>query len=1103
MALCSFVLLSEIQPLSFPIYSTMMYDEELASACNEQLKIRVRYTLLYSLLKRVCIEKTKDFTTDFSGLFARLYAVCKHYHLPHVAADRFRRNALQTLRGQREASEALFAKDVADLCTFLESLEHGETITEASPPINATPPVAQLNVARGLVSGFVEEVGFTLLLQDNAGEVLVPADKTTIELLEEGVRVNVVNGGELVILEPDFLIDVSALTACVKPYGTSALNYLLAQLQPRQTTRAILLGNAANQFMDDCTNTTDVTFAQSMQAHFKQALLDYACYDTPEEINVDYFTEARRHFEHIQHIVNKAYASPEVGISLDQVLLEPAFICATLGLRGRLDVMTTNHRCIVELKSGKADDFRQPVRPREEHVLQMALYKEMLHFNFSIPRDAISSFLLYSRYPTLLDERIPRSKIKEVMHLRNEIVRMEMRIRNREVADVLAELTYNNIIQKQGLHPNFLKAILPPIQAVVEPLANASSLERNYFNHFMTFLSREQFLSKMGEPRPDSTRGFARVWNADYTSKLLSGEILINLRIRELLGEGGVEEIIFDVPNYGEKFIADFNEGAMVQLYERQSAVDTVCNRQLVRAYIMRLTDTELHLHLSYKQRNRDFFSKETTYAIEKDSTDSGMQSARRGLFALLTAPKERRDLLLCQRLPRFDTSIKLSGDYGARTNAIVLPAMQAQDFYLLVGPPGTGKTNVALRSMVQEFLTAACLRGERPNLLLAAYTNRAVDEICQMLQLAGIDFLRLGIAQTCTAEVHPNLFVNRAATLTNRAEVSNLLLNAQVIVGTVATLTSHTELFNIKQFDMAILDEASQVLEPQIMALLAHPTAVRRFVMIGDHKQLPAVVMQRTEQTLVHDEMLRRIGLTDLRNSLFERLHGFVAQTPEVATLAAGMLSHQGRMHRDIAAFVNERFYEGHLSVVPLDHQEEELHYSTTLQTPMEQFVASTRMGFINVPAPEVSDNVKANKAEAEVVANIVAALVDLNERSGTPLVLPKHLGIIVPFRNQISMVRASLRTRGIPDVDNITIDTVECFQGSQRDYIIFTTTISRPYQMDILSVCQQVGTTEVDRKLNVAITRARKQFFLVGNRDLLSRNSLYADLLRRSKQL
>jgi hypothetical protein len=183
------------------------------------------------------------------------------------------------------------------------------------------------------------------------------------------------------------------------------------------------------------------------------------------------------------------------------------------------------------------------------------------------------------------------------------------------------------------------------------------------------------------------------VWNADYTSKLLSGEILINLRIRELLGAGGVEEIIFDVPDYGEQFIADFYEGAMVQLYERRSAADTVCNRQLVRGYIVRLTDTELHLHLSYKQRNRDFFSLDTTYAIEKDSTDSSFQSARRGLFALLTAPQERRELLLCQRAPRFDTSVKLCGDYGARTNAIVLPAMQAQDYYLLVGPPGTGKT--------------------------------------------------------------------------------------------------------------------------------------------------------------------------------------------------------------------------------------------------------------------------------------------------------------------------------------------------------------------------------------------------------------------------
>ena len=1083
-------------------FSAMIYDEELALACDEQLKVRVRYTMLYSLLKRICIDKTKEFSTDYSGLFARLYAVCKHYGLPHLVVDRFRRNALKTLRGEREASEELFAADVADLRQFLTALEERQSASFGNEASEAPTPVEHLKVARGLVKEKIGDSAFTLLLLDNAGEVLVPTDAETLAVLEEGVRVNVVNGGELVILEPDFLIDVSALTACVKPYGISALNYLVAQLQPRQTTRAILLGNAANQFMDDCIHSANADFSESMQTHFRQSLLDYACYEKPEDIDVAFFKEARQQFEHIHHMVQKAYASPEVGISLDQVLLEPSFICATLGLRGRLDVMTADHRRIVELKSGRAEDFRPPLRPKEEHLLQMALYKEMLHFNFSIPHDAISSFLLYSRYPTLLDERIPRNKIKEVMHLRNEIVHMEMQLRNGKADEILEALTYNNIIQKQGLHPNFLKAILPPIEAVINPLEKASPLERSYFNHFLTFLSREQFLSKMGEPRPDSTRGFARVWNADYTSKLLSGEILIYLRIRELRGEGGVEEIIFDVPDYGEKFIADFYEGAMVQLYERRSASDTVCNRQIVRAYIVSLTDTELHLHLSYKQRNRDFFSRETLYAIEKDSTDSGFQSARRGLFSLLTAPKERRELLLCRRTPRFDTNVRLCGDYGERTNAIVLPAMQAQDYYLLVGPPGTGKTNVALRSMVQEFLTSACLKGERPNLLLAAYTNRAVDEICQMLQGAEIDFLRLGIEQTCTAEVHKNLFINQASALKNRAEVSQLLINSQVIVGTVATLTSHTELFNLKQFDLLILDEASQVLEPQIMGLLAHPHAVRRFIMIGDHKQLPAVVMQRTEQTIVHDEMLRSIGLTDLRNSLFERLHGFISRTPKVANKAVGMLDHQGRMHREIAQFVNERFYDGRLSVVPLEHQEEALNYAPS-QTAMEQFVSSTRMGFVNVAALGVTDNVKANKAEAEVVAELVEALVDLNERSGTSLSLPRQLGIIVPFRNQISMVRASLRARGITDVDAITIDTVECYQGSQRDFIIFTTTISRPYQLDILSVCQQVGETEVDRKLNVAITRARKQFFLVGNRDLLCRNALYADLINRCRVL
>ena len=76
--------------------------------------------------------------------------------------------------------------------------------------------------------------------------------------------------------------------------------------------------------------------------------------------------------------------------------------------------------------------------------------------------------------------------------------------------------------------------------------------------------------------------------------------------------------------------------------------------------------------------------------------------------------------------------------------------------------------------------------------------------------------------------------------------------------------------------------------------------------------------------------------------------------------------------------------------------------------------------------------------------------------------------------------------------------IDTVERYQGSQKDIIIYGTTITRPYELEILSNLVEVEGKTIDRKLNVAVTRARKQLFIVGNRPLLSRNPLYSQLIK-----
>ena len=269
---------------------------------------------------------------------------------------------------------------------------------------------------------------------------------------------------------------------------------------------------------------------------------------------------------------------------------------------------------------------------------------------------------------------------------------------------------------------------------------------------------------------------------------------------------------------------------------------------------------------------------------------------------------------------------------------------------------------------------------------------------------------------------------------------------------------------------------------------------------MIGDHKQLPAVVVQNEDKSAVQSPLLHAIGLTNCRNSLFERLY---EQNRNHADVVA-MLDHQGRMHPAIADFASDAFYDGRLLPVGLPHQLEELpyrHYDKDL--PIEQLIATRRCAFINVPRPSLEDRMpKANVLEARIIAQLVKGIVSLHEKNDMPFDTQRQLGVIVPFRRQIALVRVEI-AKLLPDVaENLVIDTVERYQGSQRDIIIYGTTITQHYELDVLSNLTETASGMVDRKLNVAITRARKQLFILGNEKLLRDNVLYAKLIDYCKK-
>lgn len=128
---------------------------------------------------------------------------------------------------------------------------------------------------------------------------------------------------------------------------------------------------------------------------------------------------------------------------------------------------------------------------------------------------------------------------------------------------------------------------------------------------------------------------------------------------------------------------------------------------------------------------------------------------------------------------------------------------------------------------------------------MITSYTNRAVDEICSKLVEEGIDFVRLGSALSSAPAYHQYLIGEMVEKSPKLDTLQSAIANTRVMVGTTTAFSRHLSLFTLKKFSLAIIDEASQILEPQLLPLLTavHSTgeaAVSKIVMIGDHKQLP-----------------------------------------------------------------------------------------------------------------------------------------------------------------------------------------------------------------------------------------------------------------------
>lgn len=1096
--------------------------------------------IMHETLVIACHEGLKNTRHGFGNLSSQVESLCRQHNIAPQDIV-----AIQKMRRHSNSYAPILPEDVAYDCRAL-AIFVSAVVQEAIPSflVGKIPThgrtteniqITNYRYIRCIVREWDEStIQVAVTNQDSSEELLTVDYMNTPDyidfsylrpMLREGMQLNLLDCTvtrkkvvpRLIVVEPDYLIDISTIANCFETYGHHPLLFTVNRLTPRLSNKHIVLGNFASSALDDIINhPAEYDIKETFRSNFREKALDYAT--CPDFDAASFKQDAERQVENIKEIVDEIFQT----FDREKAILEPSFVCERLGIQGRVDLMTTDLKLLVEQKSGKNTFIERKYKnPHgslhvEKHYVQVLLYYGILQYNFQLSPKNAHIQLLYSKYPLpdgLLEVEPLQKLIREAIRFRNQAVATEFWMAENGFDRMLPLLTPQTLnVEKQN--DNFYnRYLLPQLTETLAPLHQLNDLERAYFTRMMTFVIKEQLVSKVGVQEGVGNSN-ADLWNMPLAEKKETGNIYTGLTIIEKERSSsfnGYDTITLAVPQQGEDFLPNFRRGDMIYLYSyKKNEAPDVRKGILFKGSLQEIHGDSITVHLNDGQQNPDLISGDY-FAIEHAGSDIGGISAIRSLYTFITSNEEHRQLLLGQRTPRVDKSLTLSRSYHPDYDEIILKAKQAQDYFLLIGPPGTGKTSQALQFLVREQL-AEKSKVQTSNfklqtsILLLAYTNRAVDEICNMLTENDIDYIRIGNEFSCDPKYSDHLLkevLDDNATLNS---IKSTLADAQIVVATTSTMNSNAALFNIKHFDLAIIDEASQILEPNIIGLLtvrhAERRAIKRFILIGDHKQLPAVVQQ--QDTLEAEETnnsLKDIHLLSCANSLFERL--ILTERAAGRTEFVGTLHKQGRMHPDIADFANRKFYaREQLECVPLAHQlEQTLAYNETSEDETDDVLKVHRMIFIpSKPCRQLNISEKVNTEEARIITDLLRRLYRQLGKNFDP---QKSVGVIVPYRNQIAMIRKEIEKLGIPELEEISIDTVERYQGSQRDIILYSFTIQSRYQLDFLTANTFYEDGQpIDRKLNVAITRARKQLILTGNEQTLRQNQLFAELIDYIKE-
>ncbi|WP_421939451.1 AAA domain-containing protein [Pedobacter sp.] len=433
---------------------------------------------------------------------------------------------------------------------------------------------------------------------------------------------------------------------------------------------------------------------------------------------------------------------------------------------------------------------------------------------------------------------------------------------------------------------------------------------------------------------------------------------------------------------------------------------------------------------------------------------------------------------------------------------------LSADHLAIVHGPPGTGKTTTLVAAI------KALVKHNNQKVLVVAPSNTAVDLLTEKLSLAGLNVIRVGNPARVSVRLmestldykmtdHPEMkniksLKKQASEYKNMAHkykrnfgkaerdqrkalfdeahkigreiekseqyiIDNLMGNAQVITATLVG-ANHYTVRNLK-YDTIVIDEAGQALEPACWIPILK---ANKMVLAGDHFQLPPTIKSTTA------------AQNGLSNTLLEKV---VQLHPEAVVL----LEEQYRMHQDIMAYSSKVFYQDKLKA----------HDSVSKHLVFESDKALIFIDTAGCSFEEKLDGTSTtNPDEANFLIQHLVSQVQLIQSRKEIEQFPS-IAVVSPYKQQVELLKTSINENEVLIAfgDKISVNTIDSFQGQERDMVYISLVRSNP--------TGTIGFLSDTRRMNVAMTRARKKLVVVGDSSTLSKSKFYNDFIAYAESL